>query len=631
MLDTTEHQTIDWTVRSSFLAAFRSQIQADRSVDIALLVTLAKQSIPAPSPAISVVMPVWNRAHVVADALNSIFRQSYAPSQVIVCDDGSTDQTVAVIRKTFAAQLESGQLLLLEQPHKGVSAARNRALAKATGDLIAYLDSDNVWIRHYLLFMAALFSDNADLETAYTGMRVSNKDAGKKYNLLKKYDRKLLLQKNYIDLNVFVHRRALLDEFGKFNEELTRLVDWDFVLSLTHRKNPAVLPYICVDYHIDKNKLKNISSVIDIKSNKRKVASLHRKGRLHYRLKNQMSKNVLVAWQIGPNARVGNGTVWLPRFLHFCEINDFRPMILSDSAEFYDFYEDLDSIDYAPHIARNNSTVQNLSLRKMNELIRLQCRKIRHGVKISFGTEYVRENIVKGVGFLQVPYKLYFDTQENINFIKENSLTICREPYPCSLGYSGEEDQTGRSQLLTTEDFLSGSSSEETHADIFKKYLMPRKGIVARASKIKKNLGAKIMVGVHIRRTDYRGWRNGKHFFAHNHYLEAINLVKKTLPDCVVVVVSDEPVPNTISNLENVYDLPGNAGEDMILLAHCDIIISTISTFSMSARSYGSVLNSVTPKLYLVDSIEDLAKGLNMWLADHLASAVGRARQQSNG
>lgn len=88
---------------------------------------------------ISVIIPTWNRADRLANALQSVFAQSLPPAEVIVVDDGSTDDTRELVRSRFR------DARYIYQQNKGVSSARNTGIAAASGDWIALLDSDDHW------------------------------------------------------------------------------------------------------------------------------------------------------------------------------------------------------------------------------------------------------------------------------------------------------------------------------------------------------------------------------------------------------------------------------------------------------------------------------------------------------
>jgi hypothetical protein len=117
--------------------------------------------------------------------------------------------------------------------------------------LIAYLDSDDEWSEHFLLVMANTFVDEPDQETLYSGVRVADTAAGKERFFLRRYDRKILLERNFIFLNTFVHRRELFERLGGFRGDLRALEDWELVLRYTREKAPAVVDCCLATYFIE--------------------------------------------------------------------------------------------------------------------------------------------------------------------------------------------------------------------------------------------------------------------------------------------------------------------------------------------------------------------------------------------
>lgn len=93
---------------------------------------------------ISVVIPTFNREDKVIKAISSVLAQTFRPKEIIVVDDGSMDSTISKIQETFPNPSDRIQILSLV--HKGVSHARNRGVEKASGDWIAFLDSDDEWL-----------------------------------------------------------------------------------------------------------------------------------------------------------------------------------------------------------------------------------------------------------------------------------------------------------------------------------------------------------------------------------------------------------------------------------------------------------------------------------------------------
>jgi glycosyltransferase involved in cell wall biosynthesis len=102
-------------------------------------------------PAVSVVIPLYNKASHITRALNSVFAQSVPPSEVIVIDDGSSDGGSGI-----AAEYAGKGVNLIEQDNRGVSAARNKGISEARGDLVAFLDADDEWLPEHLATVARL-------------------------------------------------------------------------------------------------------------------------------------------------------------------------------------------------------------------------------------------------------------------------------------------------------------------------------------------------------------------------------------------------------------------------------------------------------------------------------------------
>lgn len=100
-------------------------------------------------PLVSTLMPSYNRAHFLKSAIESIAAQSYSNIEVILVDDGSVDETQKAVReicKETAQRRGTDWIHYIKQEHSGISAARNRALSEARGTLIAFLDSDDLWV-----------------------------------------------------------------------------------------------------------------------------------------------------------------------------------------------------------------------------------------------------------------------------------------------------------------------------------------------------------------------------------------------------------------------------------------------------------------------------------------------------
>ena len=123
------------------------------------LVAPAESAVPArcETPRLSIVVPVFNAAGTVCEALESALTQLPPPSEVIVSDDGSTDDL------DTALQPFTDRVRLVRGPNRGTSAARNRGAAVATGELIGLLDADDIWLQGRAAALTAAAARRPDL------------------------------------------------------------------------------------------------------------------------------------------------------------------------------------------------------------------------------------------------------------------------------------------------------------------------------------------------------------------------------------------------------------------------------------------------------------------------------------
>ncbi len=99
---------------------------------------------------VSVILPTFNRAHLICEAIDSILNQTYRDFEIIVVDDGSTDNTTEVLQRY------SDRITYIKQENKGPGDARNRGIAEAKGEYIAFLDSDDIWFKDKLELQVAV-------------------------------------------------------------------------------------------------------------------------------------------------------------------------------------------------------------------------------------------------------------------------------------------------------------------------------------------------------------------------------------------------------------------------------------------------------------------------------------------
>jgi len=194
---------------------------------------------------VTIVMPTRNRAYIIGDAIRSVRRQSHRAWELLIVDDGSTDETESVVR-SFHRDDRIRYLKL--ETKSGVGVARNEALAAASGELIAYLDSDNRWDSEFLALMVAGLDMN-DAEMGYSATELIDGRATVGFRG-DRFDFERCLDSNYIDINSFCHRRDLVSDGVGFDPKIRRTSDWDFILRLTFGRDAVYMPFVGVQYSL---------------------------------------------------------------------------------------------------------------------------------------------------------------------------------------------------------------------------------------------------------------------------------------------------------------------------------------------------------------------------------------------
>lgn len=196
------------------------------------------------SPAVSVIMATRGRASVIANAIRSVQAQMFPDWELIIVDDGSADHRAPELGPFLA----DNRISIHAQPADGAPAARNRGLELARGSLIAYLDTDCTWFPGFLAAAVATFDENPAPGMVYGALVTDAHKLDGTRILFEPFDRAKLLQQNFIDLNVLVHRRALTSRYGNFDSDLTRLQDWDLILRYTADAPALQVPVLAATY-----------------------------------------------------------------------------------------------------------------------------------------------------------------------------------------------------------------------------------------------------------------------------------------------------------------------------------------------------------------------------------------------
>ncbi len=181
---------------------------------------------------VAVIIPTYNRAHLVCEAIDSCLAQTRIPDEIIVVDDGSTDNTQTVLAKY------SAPVIVVRQENAGLSSARNTGINHATSDLIAFLDDDDTLTKNSIEIRATFLENNTEYGVVYGDVLLTDL-AGHPQgrfslisgiiapsgNVFAEY-----AQRNIRPVHAFMIRQSCVDKIGFFDPRLTVLEDYDFWL-----------------------------------------------------------------------------------------------------------------------------------------------------------------------------------------------------------------------------------------------------------------------------------------------------------------------------------------------------------------------------------------------------------------
>lgn len=198
-------------------------------------------------PNISIILPVYNRQHTIARAIQSVLCQTYKHFELIIVDDASTDQTESVV----SSFRDSRICYLSHDRTKGASAARNTGIRHAKGEWIAFHDSDDEWMPEKLSKQVEIINQFGSTDPApiiYTGFYRYNQNGAREYippnsiTVKEGFIVHSLLKGNFVSTQTVILKKECIEKVGGFDENLPRFQDWELWLRLAPEH-----PFILID------------------------------------------------------------------------------------------------------------------------------------------------------------------------------------------------------------------------------------------------------------------------------------------------------------------------------------------------------------------------------------------------
>jgi glycosyltransferase involved in cell wall biosynthesis len=203
-------------------------------------------------PSISIITPSFNQGKFIEETILSILNQEYPNLEYLIMDGGSTDNTIEILKKY------SGKVKWFSQPDNGQAHAINKGLSLSTGEIVSYLNSDDILMNNSLFTIAKLFTDHQGIDWLVGRCKIVNEKSQEIRNpitnyknlLLKTKNKKMLLMTNYISQPATFWRRKILQEIGGFDERLRYVMDYDYWLRLWEHSKPFFTTQVLAGFRI---------------------------------------------------------------------------------------------------------------------------------------------------------------------------------------------------------------------------------------------------------------------------------------------------------------------------------------------------------------------------------------------
>lgn len=217
---------------------------------------------------VSIVTPSYNQVQYIERTITSVLNQDYSDIEYIIMDGGSTDGTVDIIKKY------SHRIIWRSEKDRGQSHAINKGLKLATGDIVAYLNSDDTYEPHAISAVVEYFQKNTYAQWVYGQCKIINENDKEirraitlyKNFLLRKYNYCTLLSENFISQQATFWRRKLHEDIGYFNEKEYFCMDYEFWLRIGRKYQPMVIHSYLANfryYHNSKSGMVNTKQFQD--------------------------------------------------------------------------------------------------------------------------------------------------------------------------------------------------------------------------------------------------------------------------------------------------------------------------------------------------------------------------------
>jgi len=205
---------------------------------------------------VSVIIPVYNASRFIGETIKSVLSQTYKDFEIIVVDDGSTDNSADIV-KSFGDK----KIILIKQKNRGVSAARNTGIKASTGKFIALLDHDDLWLPEKLEKQIPLLEKNPDVALVYSDVCYIDARGNPVSWMLKQFEPhrgyvlKELFITDFIPCLTAVFRKDVIEKIGFFNERYRYAEEYELFLRMARFFQFDFVDEVLACYRVHQNNL----------------------------------------------------------------------------------------------------------------------------------------------------------------------------------------------------------------------------------------------------------------------------------------------------------------------------------------------------------------------------------------
>jgi glycosyltransferase involved in cell wall biosynthesis len=230
---------------------------------------------------VSIVMPAYNAEETIVESIQSVLSQTYSNFEIIIVDDGSSDGTTTLVNSIFS----DSRIILKEIANSGVANARNTGMRQATGEYIAFLDSDDVWDSGFLAACIQAFNEKDNIRVVYTHYKIFKSNVNQNINGLQNRYKFIphslyrIMIYDYIPTSASMIKRSVVLDGDFFDMRFFGTEDWEFWIRIISKYDIHYISEPLVYYRehskgISKNKLRQNKNCYKVVLNTLKTYSI---------------------------------------------------------------------------------------------------------------------------------------------------------------------------------------------------------------------------------------------------------------------------------------------------------------------------------------------------------------------